>query len=77
MDTTLFSTNLSHNNQNIVYQVIQEGDKYTFVAEAETEEFPAFSFRRQGDQWNELELLPPDLRKQAVESLDKYLLREP
>ena len=76
MDKTLFSTNLSIDDKNMVYQVVQEGDKYTFVSEANNAEFPAFSLSRQGDRWNEHELISPDLKKQAVVALDKYLLQD-
>ncbi len=72
----LFSTNLSIDDKNIVYRVIQDGDKYTFLSEADNDEFSAFSLSRQGDRWNEHELISPELKKQAVEALDKYLLRE-
>ena len=73
---TLFSTNISIDDKNMVYQVVFENGKYTFVSEADNNEFPVFSLSRQGDKWNEHEMISPELKKQAVEALDKYLLRE-
>jgi hypothetical protein len=72
----LFSTNLAVNNQNINYRVIFDQDKYVFLSEADQREFGSFSFRREHDEWMDQELLPPELRKQATEALDKYLLRQ-
>ena len=76
MDDTLFSTNISIDDKNMVYQVIFEDGKYTFVSEADNKEFPAFSLSRQGDKWNEHDMISPELKKQAVEALEKYLLRD-
>ena len=72
----LFSTNIAVNNQNINYRVIFEDERYTFVSEADNKEFPCFSFKRENDEWHDQELLPPDIKKQAVDALEKYLLRQ-
>jgi hypothetical protein len=72
----LFSTNLAVNNQNVNYRVIFDNDHYVFVSEAENKSFPSFSFRRENDKWVDQDLLPPELKKQAEEALEKYLLRQ-
>ena len=72
----LFSTNIAVNNQNINYRVIFEDDRYTFISEADNKEFPTFSFKRENDEWHDQELLPPELKKQAVDALEKYLLKQ-
>ncbi|MFL5741673.1 MAG: hypothetical protein ACJ75B_15715 [Flavisolibacter sp.] len=72
----LFSTNLAVNNQNINYRVIFDQEKYVFLSEANQKEFGSFSFRREHDRWTDQELLPPELKKQAVEALDKYLMKQ-
>lgn len=72
----LFSTNIAVNNQNIMYRVIFEDDRYTFVSDADNNAFPAFSFKREGDEWHDQELLPSEIKKQAIEALEKYLLRQ-
>ena len=72
----LFSTNLSLNNQNIDYRVIFDNEQYVFVSETENKSFPSFSFKREHDQWVDENLLPTELKKQAIEALEKYLLRQ-
>lgn len=72
----LFSTNLAVNNQNVNYRVIFDKEEYVFVSEAENKSFPSFSLRRENDRWVDQDLLPPDLKAQAEEALDKYLLRQ-
>ena len=74
--TDLFSTNIAVNNQNINYRVIFEDDRYTFVSEADNKEFPTFSFKREHDEWLDQNLLPQDIKNQATEALDNYLLRQ-
>ena len=72
----LFSTNLAVNNQNVVYRVVFDNDKYVFLSEGGQSAFPSFSFRREHDEWLDQELLPPDIKKQAVDALEKYLLKQ-
>jgi hypothetical protein len=72
----LFSTNIAVNNQNINYRVIFDKDSYVFLSEADQNAFPSFSFRRENDQWLDQDLLPPDIKKQAVDALEKYLLKQ-
>lgn len=72
----LFSTNIAVNNQNIVYRVIFEDDHYTFVSEADNNEYSTFSFKRQHDEWVDQNLLPAEIKKQAVDALERYLLRQ-
>src|SRR5688500_7689806 len=61
----LFSTELSIDNKNVVYQVHFDNEKYTFFPEAQNKELPSFSFKREHDEWHELELLSPQLKNQA------------
>jgi len=72
----LFSTNIAVNNENINYRVVFDNEKYVFLSEADNKAFPSFSFRRENDQWQDGELLPPEIKKQAVETLEKYLLKQ-
>jgi hypothetical protein len=72
----LFSTNIAVNNENINYRVIFDDEKYVFLSEADNKSFPSFSFRRQNDRWLDQELLPPEIKTQATEALDKYLLKQ-
>ena len=72
----LFSTNISVNDKNAVYNVVFEDEKYVFLPEAKDKELPSFSFRRENDEWHDQELVSPDLKKQAVDALENYLLSQ-
>ena len=72
----LFSTNIAVNNENVVYNVVFDNEQYNFISEAENKSFPSFSFRREHDQWLDQDMLPPDLKQQAVDALEKYLLKQ-
>jgi hypothetical protein len=72
----LFSTNISVNNQNVIYRVIFDKEKYVFLSEADNKGFTSFSFRREHDEWLDQELLPPDIKQQAIDVLEKYLLKQ-
>jgi hypothetical protein len=72
----LFSTNIAVNNENVNYRVIFDNEKYVFLSEADNKAFRSFSFRREHDEWLDQELLPPDIKKQAVDALEKYLLKQ-
>ncbi len=69
----LFSTNLAVNQQNVVYQVYEDQGKYVFLPEDNKSH--SFSFIKDGDNWNELELnlVTPDIKQQAVDALNRYL----
>jgi hypothetical protein len=72
----LFSTNIAVNNENVNYRVIFDNEKYVFLSEANNKAFPSFSFRREHDEWLDQELLPTDVKQQAVDALEKYLLKQ-
>ena len=72
----LFSTNISIDNKNVVYGVFSDQGKYVFLPEANDPEFKGFSFQHQNGQWQDLELIAPELKKQAMDALDKYLLTQ-
>ena len=72
----LFSTNIEVNNQNIIYRVVFDKEKYVFLSEANQKEFPSFSFIREHDEWHDQELLPLEVKNQAIDALEKYLLKQ-
>lgn len=72
----LFSTNLAVNNQNVNYRVIFDDNQYVFLTDADTKEWPRFSFRREADQWLDQDMLPDPIRSQAVDALERYLLKQ-
>jgi hypothetical protein len=72
----LFLTKIAVNNETVNYRVIFDNEKYVFISEANNKSFSSFSFRREHDQWLDQELLPLDIKKQAVDALEKYLLKQ-
>lgn len=76
--TALFSTALDIDHQSVVYQVYEDGGKYVFLSENSEGPFHNFSFVRNGDQWSELELdkVSPQVKAQAVDALNKYVLTD-
>ena len=72
----LFSTNLAVNNQNINYRVMFDHEQYVFLSDADQNAFSRFSFRLEHDHWVDQDLLPPDIKKQAIDALEKYLLKQ-
>jgi hypothetical protein len=76
--TALFSTALDIDHQSVVYQVYEDNGKYVFLSENSDAPFHNFSFVRQGDKWNELELdkVSPEIKKQAVDALNKFVLTD-
>ena len=72
----LFSTHIAVDNKKIVYRVIFEHEKYVFVPDAQNRSFQTFSFRREHDNWVEDNALPEDIKQQALNALDRYLLKQ-
>jgi hypothetical protein len=72
----LFSTDIAVDTEHVVYRVIFDDEKYVFLSEANQKKFPSFSFRREHDEWLDQELLPPDIKKQAIDALEGYLLKQ-
>jgi hypothetical protein len=72
----LFSTNITVNNQNFNYQVGFEKDQYVFSSETNNEGFSSFSFIREHDEWHEQNVLPEEIKKQAVDALEVYLMKQ-
>ncbi len=72
----LFSTPIAVNNQDITYRVTFADDRYTFASDAADNAFSTFSVKREADEWHSEDGLPPDIKNQAVDALEKYLLRQ-
>ena len=73
---TLFSTELSVNNKNVVYQVYFDNEKYVFQLQTTDNAPSSFSFKRGHDEWLEEKVIAPQLKQQAIEALENYLLAQ-
>ena len=72
----LFSTNIAVNNEKVNYHVIFDNEKYVFQPTSNNQPFPAFSFKREHDQWVSGDALPSDIQEQAIDALEKYLYKQ-
>jgi hypothetical protein len=68
----LFTTHIGNNP----YRVVFDKEQYLFLPDADQKNISPFSFRREHDEWHEQELVPEEIRNEAVEALDKYLLKQ-
>jgi len=72
----LFSASLTVNDQKVNYRVIFDNENYVFLSQEDNKEFPRFSFKRQHDQWVDQERLPAEIKDQAIDVLENYLLKQ-
>ncbi|MBA2746558.1 MAG: hypothetical protein H0U44_10065 [Flavisolibacter sp.] len=72
----LFKTNLVIQKQSIPYRIRFENEAYRFSPEEGAADEKSFILKREHDSWVEATQLPPDLKNQAVEALEKYLLQQ-
>ena len=72
----LFTTTLNVNDRPFVYEVHFDNEKYTFSPEASTTKPGSFSFKREHDEWHDEDIISPQLRQQAIDALEKYLLAQ-
>jgi hypothetical protein len=71
----LFTTELGKGNDRIVYDVIFENEKYSFIPKDGNKE-KAFETHREHDEWHGLANIDEDLKAEAISSLEKYLLAQ-
>ena len=72
----LFSTNITVEAENVAYRVVFDNEKYKFHSEGENKNFPSFSFKREHDEWTDDDSLPPEIKTQAINALEKYLMKQ-
>lgn len=72
----LFATNLNINDSDGVYKVYFDHEKYMFQPDTNDNSLPAFSFKREHDEWHNQEPLTSQIKKQAINVLEKYLLAQ-
>jgi len=72
----LFTTSLSIDEADAVYEIYFDKEQYVFSPAANEKELPSFSFKRENDEWHEQEQLSPELKTQAINALENYLLAQ-
>ena len=73
---SLFATNLKINEADAAYKVYFDNEKYIFRPDANDKSLPAFSFKREHDEWHNQEPLASQIKMQAITVLEKYLLAQ-
>ncbi len=72
----LFTTTLTLDERDVIYEVHFDNEKYNFSPEVNAAKSPSFSFKREHDEWHEQETIPAQLRQQAINALENYLLAQ-
>jgi len=72
----LFSTNIEVSGENVNYRVVFDNEKYIFKSDAGNTGLDSFSFRREHDEWTDEASLPSEIKNQAINALDKYLMQQ-
>jgi hypothetical protein len=72
----IFSCTLNVEGKNVEYHVVFKDEKYVFEAVENGATVPSFSFAREDNQWIDQQQIDPQLRKEALEALEKYLLSQ-
>jgi hypothetical protein len=70
----LFTTQLQVNGSKVQFRVVFDHEQYIFLPEMN--EAGKFSVRREHDEWQVENQIPQELRSQAVEALERYLLKQ-
>lgn len=70
----LFWTTLNANGQPGDYHIVFEGEEYRFMLQGALE--PSFAFRREHDEWQAVGAASKAVKDEAVEALERYLLRQ-
>ena len=72
----LFATNLNINEADAVYKVYFDQEKYMFRPDTHDKSLATFSFKREHDEWHNQEPLASQIKMQAINALEKYLLAQ-
>ncbi len=70
----LFITQLSQGAGTMAYRVVFDQEAYQFVPDGF--EGDSFAIKREHDEWHAVEPLPDEIKQQAVDALERYLLQQ-
>lgn len=76
MGEHLFETTLMFEGRPLKFDVVFHDEKYHFQSTGEEPAQLRFTFARVHDEWKEEGKVPDNLQSQAVDALEKYLLRQ-
>ena len=72
----LFTTSLAADEKNMEYRVFFDNEKYQFLPQGGDDNSGSFSFKREHDEWHDVGTIAPQLRQQALQALEEYLLAQ-
>ena len=70
----LFWATLNANGVPGDYHIVFDNDEYRFFQQGSLE--PAFVFRREHDEWHSADAASEAVKDEAVDALEKYLMRQ-
>lgn len=70
----LFWTTLSQNGKEAAYHIIFENEEYCFIPKDSS--LASYRFKREHDEWQAVDVNSEKIKDEAVEALEKYLLRQ-
>jgi hypothetical protein len=70
----LFTTQLQQGGGSMGYRVVFEEEAYRFIPDGDAGN--AFALKREHDEWHAATPLPEDIKRQAVDALEQYLLQQ-
>ena len=70
----LFYTNITVQDKEARYHIIFDREKYSFIPVDSGNR--TFSFVREEDEWHAQDELEPNVRDQAIDALEEYLMRQ-
>jgi hypothetical protein len=73
---SLFTTNINVNDKRASYHVYFDHEKYIFLPEPKDNELPTFSFKRENDEWHDQDQVDLELKDQAIDILESYLMKQ-
>ena len=70
----LFWTTLSIDGKSTDYHIIFENEEYCFIPKNSS--LPTYKFKREHDEWHAADAASEVIKDEAVDALEKYLMRQ-
>ena len=70
----LFTTQLQQGGGSMGYRVVFEEEAYRFIPDGDAGN--AFALKREHDEWHAATPLPEEVKRQAIDALERYLLQQ-
>lgn len=70
----LFWTTLNLDGKEESYHIIFENEQYCFIPKDTS--LAKYCFRREHDEWHAIDAASEDIKDDAVEALEKYLMKQ-